>query len=105
MASEFIADATERIILTLVALGISKKTAGMVAVEWQRCIVQDWGGDRPYIGKSSDAVKQMSARDNAMLRDFRAGERPATLARKYNLSRQRVSKILADRGAGATALP
>lgn len=94
MASEFIADATERIITTLVALGISKNTAGMAAVEWQRCIVQDWGGDRPYIGKSSDAAKKMSIRDNALLRDWHAGERPAALARKYNLSLRRVRQIV-----------
>jgi Mor family transcriptional regulator len=94
MASEFMADATERLITTLVTLGISQQTAGMVAVEWQTCIVRDWGGDRPYIGKSSDAVKKMSARDNALLREWHAGERPAALARKYNLSTRRVRQIV-----------
>lgn len=101
MASEFIADATERLILTMTALGISKKTAGMIAVEWQTCIVRDWGGDRPYIGKSSDAARKMSTRDNALLREWNAGERPAALARKYNLSPRRVRQIV----LGGNALP
>ena len=101
MASEFIADATEHLIRTLTGLGISKKTAGMVAVEWQHCIVSNWGGDRPYIGKSSDAVRKMSARDNAMLRDWHAGERAPTLARKYQISASRVRQIIQT----ASALP
>lgn len=94
MASEFIADATERLILTMTALGISKKTAGMIAVEWQSAIQRDWGGDRPYIGKSGDATRKMSTRDNALLRDWHAGERPATLARKYGISPRRVRQIV-----------
>lgn len=58
-------------------------------------IRRDWGGDRPYISKSGEASEQEMTRRNAqIMRDYNSGERPAYLARKYGISRQRVHEIL-----------
>lgn len=94
MASEFMADATERIILALQSLGVSRETAGMVAAEWQAGVEQDWGGERPYIGKSGTAERAMSRRDAAIVREFEEGERVPYLARKYRISDRRVWAII-----------
>ena len=72
MASEFMADATERIILALQSLGVSRETAGMVAAEWQAGVEQDWGGERPYIGKGGTAERALSRRDADIVRQFSA---------------------------------
>ena len=39
-------------------------------------------------------LRKNAARDNALLRDFNAGERPATLERKYNISIRRAQQII-----------
>lgn len=56
---------------------------------------QDWGGERPYIAKSGEDVRrQMSARNRAIIREFKNGERVPYLARKYGVSRQRIWTII-----------
>lgn len=94
MASEFLADATERIILALQSLGVSRETAGMVAAEWQAGVEQDWGGERPYIGKGGTAERALSRRDADIVRQFSEGERVPYLARKHRISERRVWKII-----------
>lgn len=105
MASDFIADASERLILAMRALGISAKVAGMVAAEWSSGIESDWGGERPYIGKGAAAQRATSQRDAALLRDWAAGERTQALARRYGISTRRVRKIIELSQPGGTALP
>ena len=51
-----------------------------------------WGGDRPYIAHR--AGEGRSARNEAIRRDFKAGERAEYLARKYNLTRQQIYRVL-----------
>lgn len=97
MASEFLSDVSERLILAMRALGISDQVAGMVAAEWQAGVVRDWGGERPYIGKGGQ--RAMSRRDAAIWRDWRAGERAPALARRYGISARRVLQIVAAQGA------
>ncbi|MDH1900887.1 Mor transcription activator family protein [Comamonas aquatica] len=96
MASEFLADASERLIHTMRALGISQQVAGMVAAEWQASVTRDWGGERPYIGKQAAAAVEMSRRDAAICRDWQAGERMGALSRKYQISRQRIYLIVSQ---------
>lgn len=99
MASDFIADASERLITSMRALGISAQVAGMVAAEWSAGIVRDWGGDRPYIGSTeADASRERARRDRALLADHAAGERVPLLMRKYSMSRARVYQILESAG-------
>lgn len=54
----------------------------------------DWRGERPYIGAQYESDRRMSARNMQIIRDYKAGERIAFLARKYGISRQRVWKII-----------
>lgn len=105
MASDFLADASERLVATMRALGISAQVAGMVAAEWGSGVEADWGGERPYIGKGARAQRAMSQRDAALLRDWAAGERTQALARRYGISTRRVRKIIEMSQPGGTALP
>lgn len=60
-------------------------------------IRQDWGGDRPYIARiGEDARAAISARNAAILRDFRKGESVMLIMRRYDVSRSRVYQILRD---------
>lgn len=54
----------------------------------------DWRGEQAYIGPQYESNRRMSARNMQIIRDFKAGERIAFLARKYGISRQRVWKII-----------
>lgn len=108
MASEFVADAAERIVIIARALGLDADTIGKIASGWQDSVIADWGGERVYIGKSNEGQRTVSRRHAAILRDARAGERTATLVRKYGLSGAMVRRIVASERAaqqGATALP
>lgn len=101
MASEFMADATERIVQALQAVGVSRDVAGMVAAEWQAGVEQDWGGERPYIGKGGSAQRAMSLRDASILREYAAGERVAYLARRHGISERMIWKILKRNRGGS----
>lgn len=52
-----------------------------------------WGGDRPYISRRPGAGR--SARNEAIHRDHRSGERIPLLARRYELTERRIIQILA----------
>ncbi len=56
-------------------------------------IRERWGGDRPYISRRPGAGR--SARNEAIHRDHRAGERIPLLARRYELTERRIIQILA----------
>lgn len=105
MASEFLADASERLIHTMRGLGISQQVAGMVAAEWQASVTRDWGGERPYIGKQAAAAMEMSRRDAAICRDWKAGERVEALSRKYKISRQHTYRIICQGSAAPAVSP
>ena len=107
MASEFLADASERLIHTMRGLGISQQVAGMVAAEWQASVTRDWGGERPYIGKQAAAAMEMSRRDAAICRDWKAGERVPALVRKYKIGRRMIYNIVSRQSVDmeCTALP
>jgi Mor family transcriptional regulator len=53
------------------------------------------GGDRVYIGKTSvDAIREVSNRDRAILRDWQRGDHVPVLARRYGISTRRVQQLL-----------
>jgi len=76
------------------ALGISEETAQLVGSAVPRQIGRDYNGERPYIGKGAEASRDMSARNRAIIRDWKAGERVALLARRYGISRQHVWRVI-----------
>jgi Mor family transcriptional regulator len=58
----------------------------------ERQIRERWGGDRPYIAIRAGLGR--SERNDAILRDHRAGERIPLLMRRYSLSRGRIYEII-----------
>lgn len=94
MASEFTADACEHLILAMREAGIGPDIAGPIAERWLASVLANWRGERPYIGGHGQAERERSRRDAAIVRDWRAGERAATLVRRYGISRTRLYEIL-----------
>ena len=77
------------------ALGISKQTAQMIGSAIQRQVGCEYDGDRPYISNGAEAAREMSARNRAIIRDWRAGERVALLARRYGISVRHIRRVIA----------
>lgn len=57
-------------------------------------IRERWGGDRPYIARR--AGEGRSARNQAIRRDYLAGERFELLERRYQLTRRRLLQIVKE---------
>lgn len=74
------------------AIGLPDEVRDMI----EGGIRQDWRGERPYIAANPDGrmPQAQSARNRAIIRDWRNGERVPLLARKYGISRQRVWQII-----------
>ena len=77
------------------ALGISEQTAQLVGSAIPRQVGSEYNGERPYIGKGADAFREMSARNRAIIRDWKAGERVALLSRRYGISARHVRRVIA----------
>jgi Mor family transcriptional regulator len=61
----------------------------------ERDIRRDWGGAATYIPKTTaDARRYISARDAAIVRDYRRGEHSRLLARRYGISARRIRQIV-----------
>ena len=104
MATEFVSDAAELLIIAMREAGIGPEVCGKVAQQWQDNVVRNWGGDRIYIGSNPAQVQRArTRRDAAIVRDWMAGERLAALSRKYGISRQHVYRII-DNSQGAAQL-
>ncbi len=89
--NEFVEDLHARIVHGLTQqLGVSPKTAGMVAAEVVGGLCDTWHGCEPYIGRASSHAE----RNRAIIRDFKNGERVPFLARRYKLTRVRIWQIL-----------
>lgn len=66
-----------------------------LAKQIARQVRHDWAGDRArvcYIAKREDEVR--SERNEAIKRDYRAGERTGFLARRYGLTERRIQQIV-----------
>lgn len=57
-----------------------------------REVRETWGGDRPYIARR--AGQGSSARNDAIRRDHRAGERTGLLCRRYHLTPRQIQRIV-----------
>ena len=77
------------------ALGISEQTARMIGSAIPQQVGSEYNGERPYIGKGAEAAREMSARNRAIIRDWRAGERVALLARRYGISARHIRRVIA----------
>ena len=84
--NDIIDDILRRVIA--MAPGFSAALAARVEAEAR----QQWGGDRPYIGKRSGMGT--SARNAAIKRDYLAGEHFHLMERRYGLSRSRLWEII-----------
>lgn len=67
----------------------SQALAGQV----ERQVKEKWGGDRPYIPRPRSAATY-SARNDAIRRDYIAGERIGLLERRYGLKKTRLWEII-----------
>jgi len=93
--SEFVEDVRARMVAGMTEkLGISAEVAGLLAGEVLAEIYQDWKGERPYIGPPKEAAEQREARNRALFRDWKNGERIPFLARRYQISIKRVYALL-----------
>lgn len=94
-------DTFERLRGVLTELGVLSPIVEDHIAEVERSVRRDWAGDRPYIARhAEDVIRQLSERNRAILRDWHAGERVDTIARKYGISKKRVYAILKVWGAG-----
>jgi Mor family transcriptional regulator len=91
MDNDIIGDILWRVADRLVLPDTSRELLRQIEHDARR----DWGGDRIYIARHGEEARQeMTARNLAIIRDWQAGERVSCLARKYGISKQRVSRIV-----------
>lgn len=64
-----------------------------IARDFEAWVRAEFGRERHYISRSGETDAGMSARNRAIIRDMRAGESPAFLARKYRVSVRRIYQI------------
>ncbi len=84
------ADILEDLHGRLRAIGFNDPKIERVVMDVRR----DWAGERPYIGVRYEVCREMSARNRAIIRDYRNGERIVFLARRYGLTRKRIYEII-----------
>lgn len=92
--SDILEDIKER----LAAIGFLDAKVELVIMD----VRKDWNGERPYISVKIDVDKKMSERNCRMMLEFKNGESVPLLARRYQITRQRVWKIIKEL---STALP
>lgn len=74
----------------LAAIGFADAKIDKVMLE----VRHDWHGERPYISIKCEYQYKQSERNRAIIRAYKSGESVSLLARRYGLSRQRISKII-----------
>lgn len=86
MSNDILEDLQER----LLAIGFKDPKIEKVIFELR----SDWNGERPYISTKVEIDRQLSIRNQSIIRDFKLGERVCFLARRYKLSRKRIYEII-----------
>lgn len=95
MPDDFVNDLLQRIVPA------HAKLAGSIREQIEADIRRDYGGDRPYIGKTGEDVRaEIAARDARILRQYQAGERVPLLARRHGMSKGRIYQIIAAANHG-----
>jgi Mor family transcriptional regulator len=89
--TDFVTDLKTRLLEQAAELGITPQTARLLAAAID-ATAKDYAGDRVYIGKGDSG--QMSARNQAIIRDWRAGERVPLLSRRYGISVRHIRRIV-----------
>ena len=85
-SDDIVADILRRV------MALSPAFTAALAARVDREVRDHWGNDRPYIARRSGDGS--SARNEAIRRDYRNGERMGLLRRRYGLSRQRIHQII-----------
>lgn len=89
--SQFTEDLHATIVKSLTdKMGVTQLTAGLIATEIVTGMCDNWAGCEPYIGKATSHAE----RNRAIIRDWKNGERPSLLARRYQISRVRIWQIV-----------
>lgn len=73
-------------------IALSPQFSAALAAQIDAEARKQWGGDRVYIGKRSGLGS--STRNQAIKRDYLAGEHFHLLERRYNLSKSRLFEII-----------
>ena len=74
-------------------------------IEVENEIRRDYGGDRYYIPRKGEDFKaHLSARNQRIYDDWRAGEREPLLARRYNCTERRIRQVIAMKRAEAAKM-
>lgn len=69
-------------------------------IEVENEVRRDFGGDRYYIPRKGEDYKaHLSARNQRIYADWRAGEREPLLARRYNMTERRIRQVIAEQRA------
>lgn len=92
--NEFLHDLADRLVDGLKGLGVTEDTARLVVGSSISGVTADYSGERIYIAGKDRMQRELSARNRAIIRDWRAGERPALLMRRYGISKSRLYQII-----------
>lgn len=66
-----------------------------IAIDLEKQMRRDWGGDRPYVPKSGETdLTAMTRRDIAIRSDHRKGESITFISRRFGISRAMVYKVI-----------
>jgi len=64
------------------------------AADFEKWVRHEYGKERHYISANGEVDRELSARNRAIISDFKKGERVGFLSRKHKLSRQRIWQII-----------
>lgn len=78
---------------SLIDSGIDNDLAETAASAAIQSVQSEFAGDRVYIAKSKEL--ELKARNRAIIRDWRAGERVPLLSRRYGVSIRHIRRIVA----------
>lgn len=68
-----------------------------VGIQIEKEIRADWGGETHYIAKHGESARvERLDRDARIRRDFRRGEHPEFLSRRYGIGIKRIRQIVAE---------
>lgn len=65
-----------------------------IAKDFEGWVRAEFGKERHYISRSGEEDQELGARNRAIIRDYKNGERVPFLARRYRLSRQHIWRII-----------
>lgn len=94
MTTDFVSDLKTNLLEQAAKLGIAPDVAKQLIATIE-ITAKDYAGDRVYIGKGDGG--QLSQRNMAIIRDWRAGERVPLLSRRYGVSVRHIRRIVSGK--------